>query len=73
MANMYCPYCEEKHEIKAHIKNVLTTYKGHIIKHKTMFYECEKAPKGEGIFWSGKMVQRNSKFFDEAVKLKGLT
>ncbi len=72
MANMYCPYCEEKHEIKAKIKNVLSTYKGIQIKHKTMFYECERVPKGEGIFWSGRMTQRNSIFFEEALKQKGL-
>ncbi|MBQ4509339.1 MAG: hypothetical protein II984_01325 [Clostridia bacterium] len=72
MANMYCPYCEEKHEIKAKIKNVLSEYNGQIIKHKTMFYECERVPKGEGIFWSGRMAHKNSKLFEEALMQKGL-
>ena len=72
MANMYCPYCEENHEIKAHIKNTLSEYNGQVIKHKTTFYECERVPKGEGIFWSGSMARRNAEYFQEALKKKGL-
>ena len=72
MANMYCPYCEEKHEIKAHIKNTLSEYNGQVIKHKTMFYKCEREPQGNGIFWSGNMVRKNAKFFEDELKKKGL-
>ena len=72
MANMYCPYCEENHEIKIKVKNVISEYQGRKIKHKTTFYQCERKPQGNGIFWSGKMAKRNAQYFEEALMQKGL-
>lgn len=73
MANIYCPYCEKYHDIKAKVRMKYVKVKGIYIKFQEHYYQCENIfPLNRGVFWNMSMVLNNNKRLEEAVQKAGI-